>query len=146
MNFARIALAAVVAWLVSIPVGSLANDVVLSGLLAANAAALRPEAAMTARLPIGFAAQLLGFFVFAYMYAKGYEGEPGIIEGARFGVLVGLLVNCFGIVWNYVVMPISGSLEVGLMAEALIEPIVYGAVIGAIYTPLPKRTAERAAI
>ena len=51
MNFGRLAIAAVVAWIVSIPVGFL----------------------------------LVGFFAFAYAYARGFEGGSGVMEGVRFG-------------------------------------------------------------
>ena len=54
---------------------------------------LRPPAEMN--LAFGLAASLLGFFVFAYAYAKGYEGGAGAVEGLRFGVVVGLLLACF---------------------------------------------------
>jgi hypothetical protein len=54
MNYARIVTAAVVAWVVSIGIGFLVNQVLLSDLMLANAAAMRPEAEMTAKLPLGF--------------------------------------------------------------------------------------------
>ncbi len=90
MNFGRIAAAALVAWTVSLGLGFLVNDILLAPIAAANAAAMRPEAAIMGNLPVGFAFMLLGFFAFAYAYAKGYEGGNGVVEGIRFGVLVSL--------------------------------------------------------
>lgn len=44
MNFARIALAGLAAWIASIPVGYLVNEVILNGLFTANEGAFRPDA------------------------------------------------------------------------------------------------------
>jgi hypothetical protein len=51
MNIRRIALAAVVAWLVSLAIGVVVNDYLFAGMIAANSAALRPTSAITANLP-----------------------------------------------------------------------------------------------
>ena len=74
MNFMRIATAAVVAWVVSIAIGFFVNTVLLADLMLANAAAMRPEGDLMGNLPFGFVFLLVGFFAFAYAYAKGYEG------------------------------------------------------------------------
>ncbi len=136
MNLGRVAAAAVVSFIVSIPVGFLVNDVVLAGLIRANQAAMRPETELTAKLPFGFVFLLLGFFAFAYMYAKGYEGGNGIVEGLRFGFAVGVLVVGFGIVWQYVLYPISATMAVAIIVDSMIEAMLYGAIVGAIYRPV----------
>ena len=135
MNFARVAAAAVVAWIVSIGIGFLVNEVLLADLALANAAAMRPEADLTANLPLGFAFLLLGFFAFAYAYAKGYEGGSGVVEGIRFGVTVAVIVIGFGVIWQYVVFPISGAFAAAMVVDTLVEAAIYGAIVGAIYRP-----------
>jgi hypothetical protein len=135
MNFPRIAAAAVVAWIASIGIGVFVNEVLLADLALANAAALRPEAELAARLPLGLGFLLLGFFAFAYVYAKGYEGGHGVMEGARFGVLIAFLVIGFGAIWQYVLYPISGSFAVAIVIDTVVEMVIYGAIVGAIYRP-----------
>ena len=144
MNFARIAAAAVVAWIAWLAIGFFVNTILLVDLAQANAAAMRPEADLNARLPIGFGVGLLGFFAFAYAYAKGYEGTSGVMEGMRFGVLAALIVIGFGVIWQYVVFPISGTMAVVAMIDTLVELAIYGAIVGAIYKPVAS-TASRAA-
>ncbi|HEY6360365.1 MAG TPA: hypothetical protein VIX63_04635 [Vicinamibacterales bacterium] len=144
MNFGRIAAAAVVAWIVSLGLGFLVNDVLLADLIAANASAHRPEAELTGNLPIGFAFLLLGFFAFAYAYAKGYEGGNGVVEGVRFGVLVSLIVVGFGLIWMYVAYPITATYAAAIIIDSIVELALYGAIVGAIYKPLPTG-ARRAA-
>jgi len=146
MNFARVAAAAVVAWIVSIPVGYLANEIVLRGLYDANSAAFRQPAQLQANLPIGFGLMLVGFLAFAYAYAKGYEGTNGTMEGIRFGVLVAIMLCGFALIWNYVTMPISGRLSIAMMIDVIVEFALYGAIVGSIYKPLRVPVRQTATI
>jgi hypothetical protein len=139
MNFARVAASALAAWVVSIPVGYVVNEILLKDIYTANAAAMRTQEAMMAAVPLGFAATLVGFFVFAYMYAKGYEGTSGPTEGLRFGVLVALLLSCFGLVWQYVVYPINGTMMAAMIIDTIVELALYGAIVGTIYKPAPRQ-------
>jgi hypothetical protein len=144
MNFKRIAMAAVAAWIAAMAVGFLVNDFLLSKFYAANQAAIRPEADLNASLPYGFAFLLVGYFAFAYVYAKGYEAGSGVMEGIRFGVLVAILVSCFGLIWQWVVFPIDATMAAVSIVDAVFEYAVYGAIVGAIYRPLDVK-APRAA-
>ena len=135
MNFARVAMAAVVAWVVSIPIGYVVNEIILKDIYMANAAALRLEAAIMSNLPLGFAFMLVGFFAFAYAYAKGYEGGSGLGEGIRYGVLVALMIDCFAINWWYVTTPINGTMFMASLIDYIVEFSIYGGLVGAIYRP-----------
>jgi hypothetical protein len=146
MNFVRVAAAAVAAWIVSLPVGYVVNEILLKDIYTANAAALRTQEALQENLPIGFAATLIGFFAFAYTYAKGYEGTNGAMEGLRFGVLVAIMVNCFAVVWTYVTSPISGSMVTAMMIDVIVEFALYGAIVGAIYKPAAIPTSRATAV
>ena len=145
MNFPRIAAAAIVAWAVSLPVGYFVNTVLLADVTAANQAALRSESALMSNLPVGFAFLLVGFFAFAYAFAKGYEGTDGVMEGVRFGVLAALMVIGFGIIWVWVQFPINVTMTAALMIDLIAELALYGGIVGAIYRPLAANTAKGAA-
>jgi hypothetical protein len=137
MNFARLALAAAVAWVVSLAVGFVVNRYLMADIYATHASVFRPQDQMN--LALGFGAQIIGFFVFAYMYAKGYEGTSGAQEGLRFGVLVGLLLICFAVVWNYVVLPVSGTMGVYWAVDTLLKAALYGVIVGLLYRRAPRR-------
>jgi hypothetical protein len=137
MNVGRVAAAAVLAWLVYMGLSPLVNTVLLADLYAQHASLFRP--ADQTNLVVGFAASLVGFFVFAYAYAKGYEGGNRAMEGLRFGVVVGLLLDCFAILWNYVVLPISGALALAWVVDTIVEMGIYGVVVGLIYKPIKAR-------
>ncbi|HEY7448731.1 MAG TPA: hypothetical protein VH702_11320 [Vicinamibacterales bacterium] len=146
MNYGRLVAAAVVAWVVSLGVGYFINDVVLADIYAANSAVIRPAAQMNSLLPLGFAFILVGYLVFAYMYAKGYEGGSGIAEGLRFGLCTGVLVTCFGLIWQYVLYPITGAMAVAIMVDSILEFALYGMIVGAIYKPAPHAVRRPAAV
>jgi len=136
MNYGRIALAAVAAWIASIALGYLINDVWLVHLYAANAWAFRYREDVSRLLPIGLGAQLVAFVAFAYAYAKGYEGGGlGVLEGMRFGLIVALMIDGFATVWNYVTEPIALRLGALQMIGHIGEFGVYGAIAGMIYQP-----------
>jgi hypothetical protein len=146
MNFARVAAAGATAWIVSIAVGYVVNEILLKDIFTANAAVLRPEDVIMGKLPIGFAFMLVGFMAFAYTYAKGYEGTNGVMEGVRFGVLIAIMINCFALVWYYVTVPITGTMATAMMIDAILEWALYGAIVGAIYKPVAARTPNARAV
>ena len=133
MNYPRVALAALVVWVAFLAVGYLVNAYMLAKLYAAHEALFRPDADVN--VVLGFGAQLLGFFAFAYMYAKGYEGTNGAQEGLRFGVLVGLLLVGFGAAWNYAALRVSDALGVAWVIDGLVEMSLYGIIVGLVYRP-----------
>jgi hypothetical protein len=134
MNYARVALAGLLAWIASIALGYLINDIWLARLYQANVWAYRHPEDIARLLPIGLAAQLVACLAFAFAYAKGYQGEgSGIGEGIRFGVIVALMIDGFAVVWNYVTEPIAPRLGALEMIEHVGQLGVYGAIVGLVY-------------
>jgi len=137
MNFGRLAAAALVSWLAHLALTSIVWGAILPDLLRQHAALVRTPSEMN--LVLGYGASLVGFFVFAYAYAKGYEGGAGLVEGLRYGVLIGLLLAVFAGVWGYVMMPISGTFAVAMIVDSIVEMAAYGAIVGLIYRPVAGR-------
>lgn len=136
MNYTRVVLAGLAAWIVSIGVAYIINDVWLMRLYHANAWAFRRAEDVRPLVPIGLGAQLIGCLAFAFAYAKGYEREhegSGVGQGIRFGLVVGMMIAGFGTVWNLVTQPIAVRLGVLEMVSRLGEFAIYGAVVGLIY-------------
>jgi hypothetical protein len=141
MNLIRVALAAVVTWVVYLGISFVVHTIVLADIYQRHRAVMRPEEQANAILPVGFVFALVGFFAFAYAYAKGYEGSSGLQEGLRFGVLVGILICCFATIWQYMVWPVSGTLLIAWMLDYIIEFAIYGMIVGVIYKPGTRRVA-----
>ncbi len=135
MNLTRVAIAAVVTWIVYLGVSFVVHTMILADIYTAHRAVMRPEDQANAILPVGFVFALVGFLAFAYAYAKGYEGGSGLQEGLRFGVIVGILLCCFGKIWEYMVWPVSGTLLISWMVEQIVEFALYGSIVGLLYKP-----------
>lgn len=135
MNFARVGLAALAAWVVSLALGFLIHQVMLADLWARlqQAGLARSSSSEEALLPLGLAAALPGALAFAYGYAKGYEGGPGLQEGLRFGVLIGLILVAFGTVWTYVTFPLPLEYLASAAVATIIQFAAVGMVVGLIY-------------
>jgi hypothetical protein len=82
MNHRRIAAAAGTAWFVSIPFGAFIQHGMLGRIYAANAAAFRPDPEIIRRLPIGYAVELVGFFIAAAMYARCTRADAESSKGS----------------------------------------------------------------
>jgi hypothetical protein len=142
MNFPRLAVAAASAWIAFVAIGSVVHGVLLADLYVEQARGVRGEGETHPAL--GFGLALVGFFAFAYAYAKGYEGGRGTQEGMRFGVLVALMLVSFAAVWGYIVFPISAGLAAALAIDYVVEFAIYGMIVGAVYRPAPAVAARGA--
>jgi hypothetical protein len=131
MHYSRIALAGVVAWVVDSLYGYLVYARLLAADFGANTGAFR--AAADQNLPLIFVGTLIGMLTLAFVYAKGYEGGPGIPEGLRFGAVIGVFMTGYVSLGNYATLNITGDLAVKFGVAAFIEMIVVGAALGAVY-------------
>ncbi len=73
-------------------------------------------------------------FLFTYVFIKGYESR-GMLEGVRYGLIVGLMMNGVGAFNQYVLFPVPFVFAVKWFVFGMIEFILAGAVVAAIYRP-----------
>ena len=135
MNYTRIALAAVGAFVAYFAMGS-----VFFGLLPGlrkefqkYPAVYRDSEGIKATMPAGMLAMFLAMVVLAVLYAMLYKGGSGVYEGARFGVLIAVFSACAFVVHNWVNLNIGVALTVQQAIAYSVEWIAVGTVIGLIY-------------
>ena len=138
MNWSRLALAAVVAWVVDAVYGYCVYGVALIGELARYPGVFRPMDAVNAQLPLMFAGSLIGFFALAYIFAKGHEGGSGIAEGLRFGFVIAVFEFGLISVGNYAVLNIGRRIAAEMAVAGFAEAILSGVVLGLVYTPVAR--------
>src|SRR5438046_9316537 len=81
--------------------------------------------------------QVLIVFAFVMIYVAGFAGG-GVIAGIRLGIL--LEIAAIGMRMGiYAVQPFPGKLIVYGSVSGLVEMIIVGAMVGAIYKPAPAR-------
>ena len=137
MNVSRIVLAAL---------GATVAYFVLGGILFSALPSLRKEfmkypAVFRAQddmkrvMPMGMISILVGICVVAVLYAMAYPAGGGVLDGARFGALIGVFAVCGFALHNHVILNIGIKLTVGQAITYFVQWLVVGIVISLIYAP-----------
>ena len=77
---------------------------------------------------------LVWAFFFTFIFVKGYENK-GIMEGIKFGIYIGLFYSFVSAYGNYVIYPIPYSLALQWFIYGLIQSVIFGVAVAAIYKP-----------
>jgi hypothetical protein len=138
MNYSRLALAALGGLVAYFAFGFLLLGLVPALINEAHKYpdVFRPKEKMMSVMPIGMAATFVAILVVAIIFAMMPQGGSGIMEGARFGVLIGIFVVCGFVVHNYVNLNIGLKLALGQAVAYFVQWTIVGIVIGLIYKPL----------
>src|SRR5207249_3805176 len=119
--------------------GWLVNRILLKDVYAETPTLWRPETEMMNLVHWIILGQVLVVFSFVMIYATGFAGG-GVMAGIRLGIL--LEIAAIGMrLAIYAVQPFPGKLIFYGSASGLIEMIIVGAIVGAIYKPAPARTS-----
>lgn len=95
----------------------------------------RDQQGQMSHMPLGMAAMFLSMVVLAVLYALIYQGGSGLMEGARFGALIGLFAIGSFVLHNYVNLNIGLALTIQSAVAYFVEWTVAGIAIGLIYRP-----------
>ena len=124
----------VVVFIVMQAIGFLIHGVMLDDMYQALAASFRPKEQMDAMMLIMILSGTAVLFLFCYIYTKGYEGK-GIVEGVRYGALMGLFLAFPTSIDAYVIYPLTQELAVIWFVTTVVGMMIAGAVFAAIYKP-----------
>ena len=119
--------------------GWLLNGILLKDIYAETPNLWRSQSEMLSLFHWIVIGQALVIFAFVMIYASDLAGG-GVVAGIRLGIL--LEIAAIGMrLAIYAVQPFPGKLIVYGSISGLIEMIIVGAVVGAIYKPVAGRTA-----
>lgn len=135
MNWLRIGLASVGAFIAYFVVGGLTFGLVpsLKSEFLKFPGVYRPLEGQMSHMPAGMVAMFVGIFSLAVLYAASYRGGSGLLEGARFGALIGVFAIGAFVVHNYVNLNIGLTITLQQAVAYFAEWVVVGVVIGLIY-------------
>jgi hypothetical protein len=134
MNFPRIALAALGAFVAYFIFGALAFTLLpLRGEFQKYPAVYRDQHGQMSHMPGGMAAMFVAMLALAMIYAMLYRDGSGLSEGARFGALIGVFSVCSFVIHNYVNLNIGLMVTIQQAVVYFIEWTLSGIVIGLIY-------------
>src|SRR3954465_6532531 len=146
MNYARLAVAALAAFVVDTLYGVVVWGMALSREFGRYPDIYRAAADQTAYLPLMLTATLIGIFFATWVYAKGYEGGSGLAEGLRFGLLMGLFLGAYNSGVNYGIMRIGKKMALTYAAGWFGEWILVGIVMGLVYKPAAEAVKRAAGV
>ena len=137
MNTTRIALATLGGFVAYFAIGGLTFAFLpsLKSEFRKYPAVYRSHEGIMSTMPFGMAAMLLAILALAVLYAMSYRGGSGLVEGARFGALIGVFVFGAFVVHNYVNLNIGLKLTLQQGVAYFLEWTITGLVIGLIYRP-----------
>lgn len=128
----RFWMAFVACYIVGQVLGFVINGVLLADAYKALAHVWRPEVEMQAKMWIFFVTSFVSIFLFCYIFTRGYENK-GLMEGVRYGALIGVFVSFPMAYDSFVVYPITYNLVMAWLFTGLGYWIILGAVLALIY-------------
>ena len=141
MNYSSLGLAALGGMVASFAFGFLVMFLVPALLKESHKypAVFRPKEEMMTVMPIGLVATFISILVVAIIFAMIHQRGSGTMEGARFGVLIGIFVVCAFVLHNYVNLNIGLKLALGQAVAYFVQWTIIGIVIGLIFKPVATR-------
>lgn len=138
MNCKRFLIASLVVFVAFLAVEYVANRVVLMSTYESLQHLWRPD--MESKTWIVLPVLLLMSLMFTYIFIKGREGK-GIMEGVRYGVVIWLFVAVPMSHSFYIMIDMPYSLALQWCLIGLIEMLVAGILVAAIYKPPAPKVA-----
>ncbi len=143
MNFKRFIGASLAVFLAGRVLDFLIHGVILNAAYLATKAVWRPD--MQSKMWLMWVSGFVVSFLFTYIFGKGYEGK-GIMEGARFGLVIGVFVSIPMALNTYATIRIPHTLAVSWLLYGIAEWIVLGIVAASIYRPAQASKSLAAAV
>ena len=115
-------------------IGYVIHEFLMADTYEALAAVFRPQEDIQSMMGIMLVSSAVGLFLFCHIFTKGYEGK-GIMEGVRYGAMMGLFLGIPTSIDAYVIYPITQELAMIWLATSVVGLAIAGAVFAAIYKP-----------
>ncbi len=124
----------VVVYVVMQALGFVIHEVMMGDTYEKLASIFRPEAEMQDMMWMMLVSGAVTIYMFCYIFTRGYEGK-GIMEGVRFGILVGFLMAGALSIDVHVIFPLPSDVATIWLISGFVSFILAGAIFAAIYKP-----------
>jgi hypothetical protein len=135
MNTKKFILASLAVFITGMILDFIVHGLILKGAYESLTSVWRAD--MNSFMWIMYVGSLLFSFLFVYIFSKGYEGK-GMMEGVRFGFIIGLIMVFTSSFGQYSMYPIPFSLAIQWFIYGMVEFIILGIVAAVIYKPVQK--------
>ncbi len=130
MNIKKFVLASIAVFITLQILDFIIHNLLLGATYESLQAVFRPD--MMDKMWIMYLTGIIFSMLFVYIFTKGYESK-GLFEGAKYGLIIGLVVHLVGSYNQYVVYPITYYLTLQWFIYGTLELIIAGVVVAAIY-------------
>jgi hypothetical protein len=131
MNYARLILAALAAFIYVFAFDLIYHGVLLKAIYESTAEIWRPPEQMRAFIPLAVSIQFSFALMMAIIFSSFGKGE-GLTEGVRFGALMGMMLGLLQ-VGMYTYLPVPLEMAGAWFAGSFFEALGAGMLIGLIY-------------
>jgi hypothetical protein len=128
----KLLLAIVAAYIVLMLTNYLVHQIWLMSDYAAIPASHRSPAGIMHRFWAMAIGQFMFAALFAYIYTRGREAKPWLVQGVRYGILITLLTVVPTALGEYVVYIVPYQLAIKWMIAGGIQMIILGMIVAAI--------------
>src|SRR6266550_406599 len=135
MDYRRLTLAALLAFYARLMFGIMIWITPVGDEFVKYPTVFRPMPVIRDNVPLMLVGWLIAAFVLAIVFARGYSGGNGALEGFRFGSLMAFFCVGFVSVSLYAQVNIGLRMAVIGGAQLFLEMIIVGTAIGAAYQP-----------
>lgn len=133
MNWKQFFIAAIVGLIALLAMDFVINVLILGGIYAPfKGTIFRTDEAMNSRMWAMILGEIIFVAMFVWIYTFGLKGK-GAVEGLRYGLYVGLLFSPVSALGTWATVPINAAITWSWMISGLIETMILGLIIGAIY-------------
>jgi len=133
MNWKRFFIASAVVFVAVQVMEYVINNIILMSQYEALKDMWRPD--MQSKMWIMYLVGVLVALLFTYIFVKGREGK-GIAEGIRYGIIIWLFVGVPMSLGFWIMLPIPFKLALWWIIFSLLEYLVAGILVAAIYKPV----------
>ena len=134
MNWKKLLITFGVVFVVSQVIMYIVHGVILDPTYKSLAELFRPRAEMDNLWWVGLITALLFSFFFVYIFARGYEGK-GVMEGVRFGLIIGGFWTIPNVYGQYMVYTLPYSLIIQWVLYNIVTLVIAGILAALIYKP-----------
>jgi len=134
MNVKRFVLACAAVYVIYQIFGFVVHQLLLGDIYKVMESVWRPEAQLMSKMWIMYLTSAVWTVLFCYIFTRGYEGK-GAMEGARYGLIMGLFIGIPFSYESYMIYPITLSLAHAWMVSAVVLSVICGLVLALIYKP-----------
>jgi len=132
MNTKKYLLASLAVFVTLLILDFVIHNLILSSAYESIQEIFRPD--MMDKMWIMYVTGIIFSLLFVYIFSKGYEGK-GIVEGLKYGLIIGLVVHLVGSYNQYAVYPLPYSLVLKWFIYGTIELMIAGIVLALVYKP-----------